>query len=140
LINITPSFMHALLPQVQLQDMRAKLPELVDPKGPEQEHEEATGQQQQQDQQEQQQGQQGQQEQGGLCDIDDDELLQMQADAALVSWMLLLLCLTTTFLYDSCCSRHSCGIWQCWQGTRRGWACECPMGKQGQVLGHRRQL
>jgi hypothetical protein len=88
-------WLHVCL-QVKLQSMRAKLPELVDPKPPEGEEQQADAghnQQQQQDQQQQQRAgtsQQQQRPQGGggdIDDIDDDELMEMQAQAAMVRHM-----------------------------------------------------
>jgi hypothetical protein len=93
--------------QVRLQDMRAKLPDLVDPRRDEDDDDAgAAGDQQQQqqgDQQQQQQaggsssggqaqqqqhapspGQQQQQRQAAFDDIDDDELLELQNEAAMV--------------------------------------------------------
>lgn len=81
--------------QVKLQDMRAKLPDLVDPKSAEQEQQDdddAAGHPEQQHDQQQRQQQAGasqpaqqQQQHGSFEDMDDDEFLQLQAETALVS-------------------------------------------------------
>lgn len=78
--------------QVKLQDMRAKLPDLVDPKPPEQEQQAGDAEcGQQQDQQQHgvtSQPTRQQQQQGvGRDDIDDDELLELQAQPMVRSFL-----------------------------------------------------
>lgn len=101
--------------------MRAKLPELVDPKPTEQEqHDDAGNQQQQQQQQDQQQtgtGQQPRQQQqqrqrqdDDLYDIDDDELMELQAQPVVSMDGDAVLCMLCGLQWSLCEHRASARI------------------------------